>query len=242
MGNGMNKILTGLYIGSVRDSKDMEQLKTNCITHIISIHDNARKGGLQDIEYLCILASDSPNQNLSQFFPQCNDFIHCARLSGGSVFIHCLAGVSRSVTIAVAYLMSVTSLNCKEALEALRGARSISAPNYGFQRQLEEFELRRLKAERKRLNTKFSQKLFQIQDEEEVRKLIGNYHSIIHSPEGSHKSTSIPVSNPRSESSSPMGTSQSSQLTSPQLGTSYRRSPHVNRKLNIRLFKDNKTL
>jgi len=39
------QVLTGLYIGSVRDSKDVEQLKANSITHIISIHDNARRGG-----------------------------------------------------------------------------------------------------------------------------------------------------------------------------------------------------
>jgi hypothetical protein len=41
---------------------------------------------------------------------------------------------------------SVTSLNCKEALEAIRGARSISSPNSGFQKQLEDFEIRKLKA------------------------------------------------------------------------------------------------
>jgi atypical dual specificity phosphatase len=43
MGNGMNKIIPGLYIGNFRDSKDAEQLKANGITHILSAHDNARE-------------------------------------------------------------------------------------------------------------------------------------------------------------------------------------------------------
>jgi len=30
-------------VGNFRDSKDVEQLTTNNITHILSIHDNAKK-------------------------------------------------------------------------------------------------------------------------------------------------------------------------------------------------------
>lgn len=52
MGNGMDKVLSGLYVGSVRDSKDVEQLRANNITHIISIHDNPKKG-LQEVR--CIV-------------------------------------------------------------------------------------------------------------------------------------------------------------------------------------------
>ncbi|RWS30384.1 dual specificity protein phosphatase 22-B-like protein [Leptotrombidium deliense] len=53
--------------------------------------------------------------------------------------------VSRSVTIAVAYVMSVTSLNWKDALKCVRGARAIANPNLGFQKQLQDFEGRRLR-------------------------------------------------------------------------------------------------
>lgn len=43
---------------------------------------------LQDKHYLCVMASDSPDQNLTQYFPVCNDFIHAARLRDGNVLIH----------------------------------------------------------------------------------------------------------------------------------------------------------
>lgn len=45
-------------------------------------------GRVQDKHYLCIMAADTPDQNLSQYFSICNDFIHSARLRGGNVLIH----------------------------------------------------------------------------------------------------------------------------------------------------------
>lgn len=60
-------------------------------------------------------------------------------------FSDSLAGVSRSITILMAYLMSVTTLNWKEALKCVRVVRTIANPNLGFQRQLQEFEGRRLR-------------------------------------------------------------------------------------------------
>jgi len=51
-----------------------------------------------------------------------------------------LAGVSRSSTIVVAYMMSVTDLDHLAALDAVRGARRCASPNFGFQRQLMNFQ------------------------------------------------------------------------------------------------------
>lgn len=58
--------------------------------------------------------------------------------------LYSLAGMSRSVTVAVAYIMSVTSLNWKEALKVVRAGRAVANPNLGFQRQLQDFETYKL--------------------------------------------------------------------------------------------------
>eukprot|EP00094_Tigriopus_californicus_P003853 TCALIF_03708-PA protein Name:"Similar to DUSP22 Dual specificity protein phosphatase 22 (Homo sapiens)" AED:0.22 eAED:0.23 QI:0/0/0/0.75/1/1/4/0/219 len=134
------QIVPGLYVGSFRDSKDLRQLDIRKITHILSICDDARKI-FKDKKYLIIGAADSPKQDLAQYFPLCNDFIHPARIRGGHVLIHCLAGISRSVTVAAAYLLStVQTLNHQEALQAVRAARIVASPNIGFQKQLADFE------------------------------------------------------------------------------------------------------
>jgi len=51
-----------------------------------------------------------------------------------------LAGVSRSATIVVAYLMTVTSMGWQDALRYVRTLRSVVNPNIGFQRQLKHFQ------------------------------------------------------------------------------------------------------
>ncbi|UYV81208.1 DUSP22 [Cordylochernes scorpioides] len=43
---------------------------------------------VQDKEYLCIQVPDSPDSNMLQYFAQSNDFIHRARINGGTVLIH----------------------------------------------------------------------------------------------------------------------------------------------------------
>lgn len=51
-----------------------------------------------------------------------------------------LAGMSRSVTIAAAYLMSATTIKLKHVLRLLKACRSIASPNEGFGKQLQYFE------------------------------------------------------------------------------------------------------
>ncbi|XP_064544927.1 uncharacterized protein LOC135432958 isoform X1 [Drosophila montana] len=150
----MGNVLPGLYVGNYRDSKDYQQLEKFKISHIIAIHDSPRRL-LPDKHYLCVMASDTPDQNLSQYFSVCNDFIHAARLREGNVLIHCLAGMSRSVTVAVAYIMTATHLNWKEALKVVRAGRAVANPNTGFQNQLLEFEQYKLADERRRLRERF---------------------------------------------------------------------------------------
>ncbi|TDG40665.1 hypothetical protein AWZ03_012915 [Drosophila navojoa] len=178
MGNGMNKVLPGLYVGNYRDSKDYQQLEKFKITHIIAIHDSPRRL-LPDKHYLCVMASDTPDQNLSQYFSVCNDFIHAARLREGNVLIHCLAGMSRSVTVAVAYIMTATHLNWKEALKVVRAGRAVANPNTGFQNQLQEFEQFKLSEERRRLRERFPSSALEQLDRVKCSVALDSYQELL---------------------------------------------------------------
>ncbi|NXI49068.1 DUS15 phosphatase, partial [Chloroceryle aenea] len=61
-------------------------------------------------------------------FKECISFIHQCRLHGGNCLVHCLAGISRSTTVVVAYVMAVTELSCQEVLEAIRTIRPAASP------------------------------------------------------------------------------------------------------------------
>ena len=56
------------------------------------------------------------------------------------VLVHCLAGVSRSVTVTVAYLMFSLSLSLEDAYEFLRRVRPNISPNFNFMGQLADFD------------------------------------------------------------------------------------------------------
>ncbi|XP_071296892.1 dual specificity protein phosphatase 22-A-like [Agelaius tricolor] len=170
MGTGMSKIVTGLYLGNIRDSEDHEKLLSKGVTHILSVHSGA-KPVLEDMTYLCISASDSSSQNLLQHFKECIQFIHECRLAGGGCLVHCLAGVSRSSTLLVAYLMTVTELGWQSCLAATRAVRSYASPNPGFQQQLQEYESTLLHEYRAWIRREYGRNPFQ--DQEELQRLLG---------------------------------------------------------------------
>ncbi|CAK6981476.1 dual specificity protein phosphatase 22-B [Scomber scombrus] len=169
MGNGINKVLPDLYLGNFKDARDREQLARNNITHILSIHDSAAPI-LQEMTYLCISAADLPTQNLTQHFKQSIMFMHESRLKGEGCLVHCLAGVSRSVTLVVAYIMTVTGLGWQEALAAVRVARPSAGPNLGFQRQLQEFEATQADQFREWLRKEYKDN--PLDDEADIRDLL----------------------------------------------------------------------
>ncbi|XP_008308850.1 dual specificity protein phosphatase 22-A [Cynoglossus semilaevis] len=172
MGNGMNKVIDGLYLGNIRDSENKESLSKNGITHILSVYNNA-KPVFEDMTYLCINAADASNQNLFQHFKKCIGFIHQCRLNGGACLVHCLAGVSRSTTMVVAYMMTVTTYNWEECLSAVKAVRSFVGPNSGFQQQLREYQETCLPEYRQWLKSSFRPCPFN--DQEQVAALLSQY-------------------------------------------------------------------
>jgi len=58
----------------------------------------------------------------------------------GSVLVHCAAGVSRSATVVLGYLMSRHNYTLAAALEHLKAVRPWVAPNLGFMQQLAAYE------------------------------------------------------------------------------------------------------
>lgn len=149
------------------------------ITHILAIHDNP-KHLFPEKHYLCVIAADAPGQDLSQFFSVCNDFIHGARLRRDcNVLIHCLAGMSRSVTICIAYIMSISNLNWCEALRVVRVGRKIANPNSGFQNQLQDFENGRLDEERRRMKERFPSLALREHDQEYMYRALEHFDKMI---------------------------------------------------------------
>ncbi|XP_055656192.1 dual specificity protein phosphatase 22 isoform X2 [Falco peregrinus] len=128
---------------------------------------------LKGVKYLCIPAADSPSQNLARHFRESIKFIHECRLTGEGCLVHCLAGVSRSVTLVVAYIMTITDFGWEDALSVVRAARSCANPNMGFQRQLQDFEKHDVDQFRQWLKEEYGEN--SSQDLQEAKNLLSKY-------------------------------------------------------------------
>ncbi|KAF3427218.1 hypothetical protein E2986_07411 [Frieseomelitta varia] len=136
------EILPHLYLGNAANSEDREALARHRIQYILNVTPDLPNvfESAGSIKYMQIPISDHWSQNLASFFPQAIQFIEEARSSDKGVLVHCLAGVSRSVTITVAYLMHKCSLSLNDAFNLVRSRKSNVAPNFHFMEQLHSFE------------------------------------------------------------------------------------------------------
>ncbi|KYR02772.1 putative protein tyrosine phosphatase [Tieghemostelium lacteum] len=141
MYGGINLICQGLCIGPML-SVNSQQLQKNNITHVLSIlNDFQPKGNLKnEYKFLIIDLLDDETQNISKHFEETYNFIDDCISNGGTVLVHCFAGISRSSTICIAYLMKKLRLPFEEALAMVREVRQFVEPNGGFVKQLKHFE------------------------------------------------------------------------------------------------------
>jgi hypothetical protein len=135
-----DEIMPGIFLGSINSSYDLDVLKSKGITHIISVILGYDPAFPEDFQYLIINALDNENNNISDVFESCNDFINDALFeSNGKVLIHCMAGRSRSATILAAYIIKTCGMDVENVLNLLRKKRKIVEPNSSFVKQLNEY-------------------------------------------------------------------------------------------------------
>jgi len=136
-----NVILPGVFIGSVSSATDLNSLKKHQITHILTILHNAQPNRFpNDIVYHVIKAIDDESTNMLEYLEEALHFIDEARSKGGSVLVHCHAGMSRSGSVVIALVMRDKQISFKEAWAFVAEGRSIVRPIEHFRKQLLLFE------------------------------------------------------------------------------------------------------
>ncbi|XP_035790531.1 dual specificity protein phosphatase Mpk3-like isoform X2 [Anopheles albimanus] len=138
------EILPGLFLGNASHSEDLKSLKKYNIKYILNVTPDLPNVFERDgqIRYLQIPITDHWSQasDLANHFPDAIKFIDEARSKGCGVLVHCLAGVSRSVTVTLAYLMFARTLSLNDAFLLVRSRKPDVSPNFHFMQQLHSFE------------------------------------------------------------------------------------------------------
>ncbi|XP_023223802.1 dual specificity protein phosphatase 10-like [Centruroides sculpturatus] len=134
-------ILPFLYLGNEKDAADLTTLKRLGITYVLNVTaDLPDHQSADGIKFKRLPASDNNNQNLKQYFQAAFEFIDEARMKNCNVLVHCQAGISRSATIIIGYLMHHKLMNLIDAYRLVKRKRPIISPNLNFMGQLFELE------------------------------------------------------------------------------------------------------
>ncbi|KAI6214069.1 Protein-tyrosine-phosphatase [Aphelenchoides besseyi] len=143
-------ILQDVYLGNNATAKDQETLKKLNIHYVINVTQNLPNYFDNDPEmnYLRIPVDDNCHAyTLPDYFPIAIEFIDKARAENAAVLVHCLAGISRSVTVCLAYLIYDQRSTLDRAFDLLHKQNTSIAPNFQFMTELKHWEQEVLRTE-----------------------------------------------------------------------------------------------
>jgi predicted protein tyrosine phosphatase len=137
-----SEILGHVFIGSRRDAANKDLLSNLGITHVLNVTHDCPCHHESTFIYHRIPVKDTWNQDLPSFFSAAFDFINKAKGSNpnAKVLIHCTAGISRSSTLTIAYVMNEQRLSLHQAYTFVKTRRDVIAPNLDFMGELQQFE------------------------------------------------------------------------------------------------------
>ncbi|KAH7961509.1 dual specificity protein phosphatase 19 [Rhipicephalus sanguineus] len=145
----VGEVIPGLHIGSQDAAADWCLLQSLAVTHVVNAVASTVPNFHEDrgLAYLALELLDLPDFTLTRdTIDKMCDFVDEALSSGGSVLVHCNAGVSRSCALVLAFLILRRGMDLHEALEKTRTARPVVRPNEGFLRQLKELRQKSLRS------------------------------------------------------------------------------------------------
>jgi atypical dual specificity phosphatase len=139
-----SKIYDNLYLGEVFHSSDEKFIKEKNIKHILTLLEYPCELSVhpdyQYIKFKHINIGDKLSTNISDYFTECIEFIKQAHEKGDTVYVHCAMGISRSVSIVIAYIMEEKNMKFEEAFSYVKTCRPQAEPNMAFTCQLMQFE------------------------------------------------------------------------------------------------------
>jgi len=151
------KILPFLYLGCEEDALSEDVLRTCRVKYILNAsHTAVDSPYCKTGHYLKIPIKDNSSENIVAWFQTAFDFIDKVKESDDHILIHCVGGVSRSATIAIAYVMKHFSLSLDNAYRYVKDKRPTISPNLNFMGQLLQYE-QQLLQETNLINAPFSE-------------------------------------------------------------------------------------
>lgn len=136
-------IIPNLYLGGVEAVLDSQCLMAQGVSSVVCCNrelEFASSRFLPDLEYCRVDVEDMGREPIGLFFPEATEFIHTQLLQERPVLVHCKAGVSRSASVVIAYLIEYCGYSLHDAFKLTLQHRPTITPNPGFMEQLRCYE------------------------------------------------------------------------------------------------------
>jgi len=130
-----------LYLGSQDAATNEEGMDTVGCKNILNVATGISYNKNPKFNYKTIEVLDHPDSRIRNHFEECFAFIDAAIHEGGCL-VHCNAGVSRSATVCIAYIMTKQKLRFNNVYTLVKSVKKDIKPNEGFVIQLQEYEKR----------------------------------------------------------------------------------------------------
>lgn len=133
-----------LYLSGLGGAESINQINNLKIDTIVSVTDfipfkHSKLELNKKIEFIHFYAEDKESFNIAQYFDKFNKLMD--NFPNKIILIHCLAGMSRSATIVIAYILyKQMAQNVKSAIKFVQNKREWIKPNDGFIVQLKEWD------------------------------------------------------------------------------------------------------
>mmetsp|Transcript_101995 Transcript_101995/g.179617 ORF Transcript_101995/g.179617 Transcript_101995/m.179617 type:complete len:269 (+) Transcript_101995:1-807(+) len=137
------EVLPNLYLGDVTAARQIQQLVDRGVHAVVCCvreQEFPETDFHEELEYCRVDVEDVSREPIELFWPEATEFIHCHISHGRPVLVHCRAGVSRSASTVLAYMVQHRNYSLHDAFFHLRAHRPIVTPNLGFMEKLCEFE------------------------------------------------------------------------------------------------------
>jgi len=136
----MAEITDFLYLGGLAAARMEDILTKKGITCVINASIEAPDVNYESIKTTRIKLEDNATCNIGVHFDIVADKIDKVRRERGKVLVHCVAGISRSATLVLAYLMKYHKMKLIDAHTYVKEKRPLIRPNPGFWKDLVDFE------------------------------------------------------------------------------------------------------
>jgi protein-tyrosine phosphatase len=131
-----------LFIGGQISSLNIFKLRENNIKRVLKVNGIENFMAFKDhgIDAKILAIDDLSDFDIEPFLVEAHSYINDGFFKNEGVLVVCTAGISRSATIVISFLMKYKKMNYEEAYQTVKRARVFIKPNNGFEKFLRSYE------------------------------------------------------------------------------------------------------